>query len=148
MNVHILSGIRTRDPSSQAAADLRVKTVRPLGSAPFIARLRKLIQKYIILWKEAWSRCSNSCKHFGQWTRMLQGNHSCQQQVWLPDRLKRKPQRKKKEYCLLLQGSLAETCLERSLGNLLNSPLTYTKRNRLHTPTSSRSHHRTALMRR
>jgi len=59
---------------------------------------------------------------------MLQGNHSYQQQVWLPDRRKRKPQRKEKAYCLLLQGSLEETCLERSLGNLLTSPLTYTKR--------------------
>jgi hypothetical protein len=148
MNIHILSGIRTRDPSSQAAADLRVKTAWPPGSAPFIVRLTKLMQKYIILRKEDWSRRSNSSKHFGQWMTMLQGNHSCQQQVWLPDRRKRKPQRKEKAYCLLLQRSLAETCLEKSLGNLLNSPLTSTKRNRLNTPTSSRSHHRTALMRR
>jgi hypothetical protein len=31
--IHALSGIRTRDPSNQAAAYLRLKTARPPGSA-------------------------------------------------------------------------------------------------------------------
>jgi hypothetical protein len=33
----MLSGIRTRDPSNQAAADLRLKTARLQGSAMFVS---------------------------------------------------------------------------------------------------------------